>query len=54
MLTFVTLSFAVWVIGLVMWIFCEPKYPKATAIGHEMFWVGLLAWLLEIGGVHLH
>jgi hypothetical protein len=48
-----TVSLLCWLLGLAMWVFCDPKYPKTTAIGKVMFWVGLLAWLLQIGGAKL-
>jgi hypothetical protein len=53
MAQFFTLSLFVWVAGVAMWIFCPPKYPKASEIGRVMFAVGLLAWLLQVGGYKL-
>ena len=48
-MNFLTLSLVWWIVGLLMWIFCDPKYPKAMKIGEWMFVCGSLAWLLTVG-----
>lgn len=38
-------------LGLIMYLFVDQqKYPKAVVIGSQMFWVGLLAFLLTYHG----
>lgn len=44
------LALVVWVVGLLAKLFCLPKYPRFADNGAVMFWVGLLAWLLLVGG----
>lgn len=47
------LSFLALVCGLLMFKFCEPKYPKAVRVGEILFFVGALAFLLQYGGWHI-
>lgn len=42
------LPLLVCLVGLAMWCWVDPtKHPHANAAGHDMFWVGLLAFLLS-------
>jgi len=55
---YLTLALLVWVIGLLMWgLFPRPSNPPQylwlSEVGRVMFWVGLLAWLLNFGGHHV-
>jgi hypothetical protein len=48
-----TLSFLAWVIGLVMWVLCPPRYPKAALIGEWVFKSGFAIWLFQVGAYKL-
>jgi len=53
-----TLSFVVWLLGLILWgVFplnraSGDQYGWLSDVGKVMFTVGLLAWLLQVGGFH--
>jgi len=42
---FVTLSFLICIVGVLLYFFA--KTPKVETTGLHMFWVGLLAFLLD-------
>lgn len=45
------LSLLVCILGLVIYLI--TNHAKASELGRAMFWVGLLAFLLEFGGASL-
>jgi hypothetical protein len=43
------LSLLVCIVGLLMYLLAKPDAPKTSWIGQQMFWVGLLAFLITGG-----